>query len=172
MATRTNESVIAGPAPGRPNCEAAWDPCRIKSITVGFEYRLDRDMALPAAAVPVRVKMPLPITAPMPSAVRLQGPASCEDSSAGLRTPQSARRCSSCGRVGSSIGLLAVDCRGGGGPRRLSTVAILALPLALRLMPNSSSSCEPRATPAARLAFGAAFLRAARFDFFAFRSCR
>ena len=28
----------------------------------------------PAAAVPVRVKMPEPITAPMPRAVRLQGP--------------------------------------------------------------------------------------------------
>ena len=28
----------------------------------------------PAAAVPVRMKMPEPITAPMPRAVRLQGP--------------------------------------------------------------------------------------------------
>ncbi len=31
-------------------------------------------MSLPAAAVPVRVKMPEPITAPMPRAVRLHGP--------------------------------------------------------------------------------------------------
>ena len=30
---------------------------------------------------------------------------------------------------------------------------------------GSSSSCEPRATPAARLALGAAFLRAVRFSF-------
>ena len=29
---------------------------------------------MPAAAVPVRVKMPLPMTAPIPSAVRLAGP--------------------------------------------------------------------------------------------------
>ncbi len=31
-------------------------------------------ITLPAAAVPVSVKMPEPITAPMPSAVKLHGP--------------------------------------------------------------------------------------------------
>ena len=73
MATRTNESVMAGPAPGRPNCDPACDPCRTRSITVASRIDLMR-IGLPAAAVPVSVKMPEPITAPMPSAVRLHGP--------------------------------------------------------------------------------------------------
>lgn len=73
MATSANESVIAGPAPGRPNCDVAWEPFKSKSITVASRIDL-MGMGFPAAAVPVRVKIPLPITAPMPRAVRLHGP--------------------------------------------------------------------------------------------------
>ena len=65
--------MMAGPAPGRPNCECAADPDSTRSITVALRIDL-MAMVLPAAAVPVSVKMPLPITAPIPSAVRLHGP--------------------------------------------------------------------------------------------------
>ncbi len=64
---------MAGPAPGRPNCDPACEPWRTRSITVASRIDL-MGITLPAAAVPVSVKMPEPITAPMPSAVKLHGP--------------------------------------------------------------------------------------------------
>src|SRR5215472_5368157 len=73
MATSTNDSVMAGPAPGRPVIEPACMPCVTRSSTVALKIELIFS-TLPAAAVPVRVKIPEPITAPTPSAVRLQGP--------------------------------------------------------------------------------------------------
>jgi len=61
--------VMAGPAPGRPNWEPAWDPERTRSSTVAFRIDLI-GTTFPAAAVPVKVKMPEPITAPMPRAAQ------------------------------------------------------------------------------------------------------
>src|SRR5579884_1157856 len=73
MATSTNERVMAGPAPGRPMVEPACTPCSMRSSTGA--WRMERMFSvLPAAAVPVRIKIPEPITAPTPNAVRLQGP--------------------------------------------------------------------------------------------------
>src|SRR5215831_12287166 len=73
MATSTNDSVMAGPAPGRPVIEPACMPCVTRSSTVALKMELIFS-TLPAAAVPVSVKIPEPMTAPTPSAVRLQGP--------------------------------------------------------------------------------------------------
>ena len=73
MAVRMKESEMAGPAPGRPRVDNALEPCSSRSSTGAC--RIDwYDSVSPAAAVPVRMKMPEPITAPMPSAVRLHGP--------------------------------------------------------------------------------------------------
>src|SRR5947209_3286969 len=67
------ESVIAGPAPGRPICDPAEAPLMMRSNTVASRIQLTARV-FPAAAVPVTVKMPEPITAPIPSAVRLNAP--------------------------------------------------------------------------------------------------
>ena len=53
--------------------EAALLPCRIKSSTGALSIE-GIFSCVPAAAVPVKVKMPDPITAPMPNAIRLQTP--------------------------------------------------------------------------------------------------
>src|SRR6185312_10281995 len=67
------EMVFAGPAPGRPSMDAPCVPLSARSSTVAC--RADSIFStLPAAAVPVSVKIPEPITAPIPSAVRLHGP--------------------------------------------------------------------------------------------------
>src|SRR5579864_3893498 len=73
MAVNRNDSEMPGPAPGRPNRETACGPCRIRSSTVACSTEVLRCTS-PAAAVPVRMKMPEPITAPTPKAVRLSGP--------------------------------------------------------------------------------------------------
>ena len=98
----------------------------------------------PAAAVPVRMKMPEPITAPMPNAVRLHGPSV-------LRS-----RLSGCSEPAISASMLRVrrSCRA----HRNACAGPCTICLTFFF-------CDPRATPAARLAFGAAFLRAARFSF-------
>ncbi len=68
--TSKNDSAIAGPAPGRPNVGEWW----IRYSSKGA-FRMDEAWNFwPAIAVPITVKIPDPITAPMPSAVRLQGP--------------------------------------------------------------------------------------------------
>ena len=53
--------------------ETALRPCSSRSSTGAcrIEWKLS---VSPAAAVPVRMKIPDPITAPTPSAVRLHGP--------------------------------------------------------------------------------------------------
>ena len=73
MAVNRKDSEMPGPAPGRPNMDSAWGPCRIRSSTVACRIELFLSVS-PAAAVPVRMKMPEPMTAPTPKAVRLQGP--------------------------------------------------------------------------------------------------
>ena len=94
----------------------------------------------PAAAVPVRMKMPEPITAPIPSAVRLQVRAFAQ-TLAGLF----------------GAGNQSVDALGAEKAHRLRWP--LATFFTFRLF-------DPRASPAARGGFGAAFLRAARFNSF------
>ena len=64
---------MPGPAPGRPSMDKACGPCNIRSSTVACRMDVLRSVS-PAAAVPVRMKMPEPMTAPTPNAVRLQGP--------------------------------------------------------------------------------------------------
>ena len=74
-ATRTirNEMVMAGPAPGRPSVDAAAPPCSSRSRTVACS--IDSTVCvLPAAAVPVTVKIPEPMTIPTPRNARLHGP--------------------------------------------------------------------------------------------------
>ena len=64
---------MAGPAPCRPMVETALPPFSSKSRIGAF--RMDLNCSVwPAAAVPVRMKMPEPMTAPTPNAVRLHGP--------------------------------------------------------------------------------------------------
>src|ERR1700723_1121472 len=70
MATRTSEIASAGPAPGRP-ATAPW--CSSRSTT-GESAHEDKDAGLPPIATPMTVKIPDPITAPMPSAVKETGP--------------------------------------------------------------------------------------------------
>src|SRR5215472_16333389 len=73
MATSTKETEMAGPAPARPLSVAALPPFSNKSSTGALKTDLLRKCS-PAAAVPVTVKIPDPITAPMPNATRLQTP--------------------------------------------------------------------------------------------------
>src|SRR5271169_6804398 len=73
MATRTKDSDIAGPAPARPVSVAALPPFSNRSSTGALKADLPRKCS-PAAAVPVTVKIPEPITAPIPSAIKLQTP--------------------------------------------------------------------------------------------------
>src|ERR1700686_1082583 len=64
---------MPGPAPCRPIVETALPPFSSKSRIGAFRIDLNWRVC-PAAAVPVSVKMPEPITAPTPKAVRVQGP--------------------------------------------------------------------------------------------------
>src|SRR5271168_4514471 len=73
MATNTKESEIAGPAPGRPVRPRASRPCSMRSSTGAFRMLLKSNLS-PAAAVPVSVKIPEPMTEPMPNATRLPRP--------------------------------------------------------------------------------------------------
>src|ERR1700737_96834 len=64
------ERAMAGPAPGRPN-EAGGE---IKYWSKGV-LRIDlTGSCCPAIAVPIMVKMPEPMTAPIPREVRLTQP--------------------------------------------------------------------------------------------------
>src|SRR5712692_6449440 len=72
MATRKNERAMAGPAPGRP-VVSAWLPCSRTSISGAFSSE-GYFTTSPAAAVPVKTKIPVPIIAPIPRAVRLSAP--------------------------------------------------------------------------------------------------
>jgi hypothetical protein len=71
MATSTSESARAGPAPGPPGQGGVGDQVveqrRVAPIEGASNF-------CPAMAVPMTVKMPEPITAPMPSAVSDHGP--------------------------------------------------------------------------------------------------
>src|SRR5271155_4377200 len=73
MAVNRKDNEMPGPAPGRPNMDTAWGPCMIRSSTVACRIEVFLSVS-PAAAVPVRMKMPEPMTAPTPKAVKLQGP--------------------------------------------------------------------------------------------------
>src|SRR5579883_866691 len=73
IATSTNETEMAGPAPARPLSVAALPPFKSRSSTGALRIDLPRKCS-PAAAVPVTVKIPDPITAPMPRAMRLPTP--------------------------------------------------------------------------------------------------
>src|SRR5690348_1304506 len=69
---------MAGPAAGRP-CMRTLEvlPCRTRPISRSMTCacRMEGTVKFsPAAAVPVRTKMPEPMIAPMPRAVRLHGP--------------------------------------------------------------------------------------------------
>ena len=64
---------MAGPAPGRPKVPTAWLPPMSKSRTGAFKIDGTSNLS-PAAAVPVRVKMPEPTTTPIPRAIRLPSP--------------------------------------------------------------------------------------------------
>src|SRR5437879_2335745 len=70
IATRTSESASAGPAPGRP-VEAV---CLIRQSSNGALRMEEVSNFCPAIAVPMTVKIPEPITAPMPRAVSETGP--------------------------------------------------------------------------------------------------
>src|SRR5262249_13069204 len=72
-ATRINEIEMAGPAPGRPKVPTAWRPSRIKLISGALNTEGYSNFK-PAAAVPVNVKMPEPITTPIPIATKLHRP--------------------------------------------------------------------------------------------------
>src|SRR6516225_746036 len=70
MATSTKENAMAGPAPGRPK-DAEW----CTRYWSSGAFRIDAlSNFWPAIAVPTMVKMPDPMTAPMPSDVRLTQP--------------------------------------------------------------------------------------------------
>jgi len=60
-------------APARPVKVAAFPPFSRRSSTGAFRMDLSAKWT-PAAAVPVKVKMPEPITAPIPKAIRLHTP--------------------------------------------------------------------------------------------------
>src|SRR5215470_15972577 len=70
MATRTKEIAMAGPAPGRPK-DSEWlmRYCRRGTFRMEEVWNF-----WPAMAVPTMVKMPEPMTAPMPREVRLSQP--------------------------------------------------------------------------------------------------
>src|SRR5208283_1902689 len=78
IATRKNEIAIDGPAGGRPCMSApAVLPVRRKFMITSSACACRREGAWkysPAAAVPVRMKIPEPMMAPMPRAVSDQGP--------------------------------------------------------------------------------------------------
>ena len=63
---------MPGPPPGRPTLVTA-PPLAIISRIVAFMME-EYSFTSPAAAVPVRIKMPEPITAPTPNAINCQGP--------------------------------------------------------------------------------------------------
>src|SRR6267142_6153428 len=64
------EIAIAGPAPGRPN-----DVERVIKYCKRGAFRIEETCSFcPAIAVPTTVKIPDPITAPIPSDVRLSHP--------------------------------------------------------------------------------------------------
>src|ERR1700678_4253556 len=73
MATNTKETEMAGPAPSRPLSVDAAPRLTSRSRTGALRTDLARKCS-PAAAVPVTVKMPDPMTAPTPSAIKLQTP--------------------------------------------------------------------------------------------------
>src|SRR5580700_177650 len=73
MATSTKDTEMAGPAPSRPLSVDALPPFSNMSNTVALNIDLAKKCS-PAAAVPVTVKMPDPMTAPTPSAIKLQTP--------------------------------------------------------------------------------------------------
>ena len=70
MATKTSEMASAGPAPGLP-ATAPW--CSNRSM-IGEPFQSAIRDGLPPIAVPMTVKMPEPMTAPMPRAVNETGP--------------------------------------------------------------------------------------------------
>src|SRR5208282_5615124 len=78
IATRKNEIAMEGPAGGRPCISApAVLPVRRKFTIKSSACACRREGAWkysPAAAVPVRMKIPEPIIAPIPSAVSDHGP--------------------------------------------------------------------------------------------------
>src|SRR5208283_5599746 len=78
IATRKNEIAIDGPAGGRPCMSApAVLLVRRKFMITSSACACNREGAWkysPAAAVPVRMKIPEPMMAPMPSAVSDHGP--------------------------------------------------------------------------------------------------
>src|SRR5581483_12450805 len=78
MATRKNEIAMDGPAGGRPCIRTcAVPPPRRKFTIMSSTCACRMEGAWkysPAAAVPVRTKMPDPIIAPIPSAVSDHGP--------------------------------------------------------------------------------------------------
>ena len=67
----TNETTTAGPAPGRPSAGSAWviQPW-MKLMTGVVSDDAPASPRSPAAAVPVSAKMPEPMIAPTPRAVR------------------------------------------------------------------------------------------------------
>lgn len=75
IATSTRETASAGPAPGRPATAPLvwWSQPTIRSMT-GESIHLAVWAGLPPIAVPMTVKMPEPMTAPMPRAVSDTGP--------------------------------------------------------------------------------------------------
>ena len=70
MATSSSEKERAGPAPGRPSI-AVWRTRKSSTGVLSTEAALE---VCPAIAVPITVKMPDPMTAPMPNAVSDSGP--------------------------------------------------------------------------------------------------
>ena len=71
--TIKNDRSIPGPAPGRPFTPIACRPYMI-TLSRGACRIEGKRSTSPAAAVPVSTKIPLPIIAPIPSAVRLNHP--------------------------------------------------------------------------------------------------
>src|SRR5947199_3513047 len=78
MATRKNEIAMEGPAGGRPCIRTCAVPPPRRKLTMMSSTcacRIDGAWKYsPAAAVPVRTKMPEPMMAPMPRAVSDHGP--------------------------------------------------------------------------------------------------
>src|ERR1700722_5925762 len=73
IATNMNDTEMDGPAPSRPLSVVAAPPFNNRSRTGALKIDFARKCS-PAAAVPVTVKIPDPMTAPTPSAIRLQTP--------------------------------------------------------------------------------------------------
>src|SRR6185312_12680760 len=136
---------MPGPAPSRPMVETALPPFSIRSRIGALSMDLNC-RCCPAAAVPVRIKIPEPMTAPTPRPIRLHGPSVLRNRRSG---DSEAAISASIPRVRSSLFKTGY---------RLRTCWPLGICLTFFLL-------EPRATVEGRLAFGAAFLRAARFSF-------